>query len=46
MLRKPDETIAISADVFQDEILLVIAHDDGSPIPPETGVDEGKQPKK
>lgn len=46
MLRKPDETIAISADVFQDEILLVIAHDYGSPFSAETGVNEGKQSKK
>lgn len=46
MLRKPDETVAISADVFQSEILLVVAHDDGSPIPPETGMNEGEQPRK
>lgn len=46
MLRKPDETFAISADVFQSEILLVVAHDDGSPIPPETGMKKEGQPRK
>lgn len=46
MIRKPDETIAISADIFQSEILLVVAHDDGSPIPPETGMNEREQARK
>lgn len=44
LLRDPGETIAISADIFQSEILLTVAHDDGSPIPPETGMSEGEQP--
>lgn len=46
LLRRPDESIAISADVFQNEIVLAVAHDDGSCIPPETGTDEGEQPEK
>ncbi|KAG6360183.1 hypothetical protein INS49_011239 [Diaporthe citri] len=46
LLRKPGETIAISADVFQNEILLAVAHDDSSRIPLETGTSEGERPEK
>lgn len=46
LLRKPGETIAISADVYQSEILLAVAHEDGSCIPPEKGTSEGEQPEK
>lgn len=44
LIRNPGATIAISADIFQSEILVVVAHDDGSRVPPEMKASEGKQP--
>lgn len=46
LLRDPGEAIAISSDIFQSEIVLLVAHDDGNCIHPEMGTGGEKQPEK
>lgn len=46
MIRFPGETIAITADIFQNSIRLTVAHDSGNSIQSHLGMEEREQPEE